>query len=124
MNKVFQLTDRLKEKQKREQAQAHRKRVETLKRIVHCSACQLKCSMCGQNVEGDTLPPLDFHLCETCRDEFQDFQKTLAHGEDHSGIFWHNEEWVNLWASWIDFRRSIRKFRDSKEFRRLTEMEP
>jgi len=124
MNKVLHISDRLQEKKRREQARDHRGRVETLQKVVHCSACQLKCSMCGRNMEGEALPSLDFYLCEICRTEFQDFEEIMAKGEDSSGIFWHNKEWIKLWSSWLDFRRSIVAFRDSKEFEKLTSVDP
>jgi hypothetical protein len=62
----------------------------------------------------------EFILCEDCRDEFEDYLD-LANGREGVKNLWHNREWMDLWASWLKFQRSIKEFRNSAEFRTLVE---
>ena len=99
--------------------------VVTSQRAVQCSSCHLKCAMCGSHLEDDDssdCPPVsssvNFNLCETCNSEFDDYLKMVS-SQKSSGIFWHNEEWLELWSAWLDYQEAIGAFRNSKEFRQL-----
>ena len=102
----------------------HRQKAEALQRIVRCSSCQLSCAMCGSHFDvPDTVcppaPPYpEITLCDSCREEYNDFM-SVSKGKKGSDIFWHNTEWVNLWASWLEFHKAIEGFRNSKEYREL-----
>ena len=124
MYKILNITERLKDKKRKEQAKLYRHKVETIQRIVQCASCNFKCTMCGYHLNTSdpscppALPPSDLNLCENCRAEFEDFLK-MSRGEKTSGIFWHNDEWVKLWAAWMDFHQAIGEFRNSAEFKHL-----
>jgi len=127
MEKVLNITARLEEKRRKEQVEAYRDKFEAMQRVLQCSACHFKCAMCGRHIKGadSSGPPLsatvDSNLCESCRSEFDAFQKISKEGRSGSDIFWHNDEWIELWARWLDYRRSISKFRNSFDFKNLTD---
>ena len=124
MDKVLNITDRLADKKRKEQVELYRNKIETIRRIVQCSSCHFKCAMCGYhlNVNDSSSPPANsppgLNLCENCLTEFEDFLK-ISRGQKSSDIFWHNAEWVRLWAAWMDFYQAIGAFRNSAEFAQL-----
>ena len=78
--------------------------------------------MCGIHIQDpdlaqDTATSLGHPLCESCRSEFEDYLSILD-GEDPE-VFWHNKAWVKMWSTWLDYRKSIKDFMDSSEFKRL-----
>jgi hypothetical protein len=80
--------------------------------------------MCGSHFDTpDLVCPsapsyTDLILCESCRDEYNDFLE-ISKGNKNPEIFWHNKEWVRLWSAWLDYHKAIEKFRASKEFKQL-----
>lgn len=124
MNKILDIAERLKEKQREEQIQANRRKLETLQRTIHCSLCSSKCAMCGHHSStGEMYCPsetaaTEINLCESCREEFDAFLSQVG-GKEGRRMFWHNKEWVQLWSAWLDYREAILSFRRSYEFRRL-----
>lgn len=127
MEKVLNITARLEDKRRKQQVEAYRDKFEAVQRVLQCSACHFKCAMCGRHKKGDesSIPPstasIESTLCESCRSEFEAFQKISKEGQGGPDIFWHNDEWIELWASWLDYQRSIRKFRNSFDFKQLTD---
>ena len=128
MKKVVNINDRLKDKKRKHEVELYNNKVEILQRLVHCSSCQFKCAMCGDDLKAyespcpQNLAPSGIILCKICRTEFEEFLK-LTKENKKSDIDWHNEEWKNLWATWLDYQHAIAEYRNSKEFRQLS-LEP
>ena len=127
MEKVLSITARLEDKRRKQQVEAYRDKFEAVQRVLQCSACHFKCAMCGLHIKGaePSRPPstasIEATLCESCRSEFEAFQKISIEGLSGPDIFWHNDEWIELWARWLDYQRSISKFRNSFDFKQLTD---
>jgi len=68
-------------------------------------------------------PSGDFHLCESCRAEFEDFLK-MKNADEGSQIPWHNKEWKKMWSAWLNYQEAIRKFRNSEKFKQSAELLP
>ena len=126
MNKVFNIRNLLENKKRKQQAELHREKMETLQRIVQCSSCHFKCAMCGYHLntaDEPYTPPTEFtnfYLCESCRAEFEEYMQ-LRNGKKASDSFWHNREWMKLWSSWFDFQQAIKEFKNSAEFEQIIE---
>jgi hypothetical protein len=126
MSNVIKIDEKIKEKNRKKQAEDYQERIDAILRTVQCSSCQLKCAMCGYHLDSSgcncSQDPsfYEFILCEDCRDEFEDYLD-LANGRESVKNLWHNREWMDLWASWLKFQRSIKEFRNSAEFRTLVE---
>lgn len=124
MEKILDISERIRHKKHKEAIESHHRRVAALQKAVQCSACHLKCAMCGQHLgsPGD-CPPMaasdGFTLCEPCRMEYANYLSAREGGAERT-FFWHNKEWVKLWSSWVEYQKSIREFRMSHEFRRIT----
>lgn len=127
MEKVLSITARLEDKRRKQQVETYRDKFEAVQRVLQCSACHFKCAMCGRHkteAESSSPPPtasIESTLCESCRSEFEAFQKISKEGQSGPDIFWHNDEWIELWAHWLDYQRSISKFRNSFDFKQLTD---
>jgi hypothetical protein len=126
---VLSITDRLENKRRETQVKVYREKVTTIRKIVQCGSCALRCGMCGQHMEasGACCPRHGggepFHLCDACRADFQDYQDRL-NGKAGEDLFWHNDEWVALWSAWVRLQEALRRFKDSKACRDLTGSTP
>ena len=124
MDKIVNLGERIENREKKKQLKQYRGKIETLKKIIQCSSCHFKCAMCGLQMEARVssrevhLAPIGMIFCESCRDEFEDFL-SISRGVNRSDIFWHNQEWKDMWSAWVKYRKSINTFMDSPEFRLL-----
>jgi len=127
MEKVLSITTRLEDRKRKEQVQEYRDRFEAIQRVLQCSACQYKCAMCNRHIDrsdsSDPLPssPTEFILCESCRSEFEAFMQASQEREVKPDVFWHNNEWIELWTCWLNYQRSIYNFRNSFNFNNMTE---
>lgn len=122
MPKIVDMQHQLQRKKKKELLEKHRGMVETVQKIVQCSSCHLRCAMCGMQLDKScvvtSVPGLSF--CEGCRLDFEEYRDVLA-GKKEPEVFWHNTEWLNVWGSWLNYRRALSAFTNSREFKRLTE---
>ena len=124
MNKILSITERLKDKKRKDHEENMRQKAVTVQKMVQCSSCQFSCAMCGSRLDASDLccPPASFYpnvnLCEHCHAEYNDFLE-MAKQNRRSNIFWHNEEWMELWSAWVNYHKAIKKFRDSNEFKQL-----
>jgi hypothetical protein len=125
MNKIFDIQDRLKDKKRKQREESCRQRIQTVNRVVQCSSCHFRCTMCGHHlIETESSRPLaspcsDLSLCEDCRAEFEDFLG-MSREKRGSYILWHNKEWMKLWSAWLDYQLAIREFSNSVEFKLST----
>jgi len=62
----------------------------------------------------------EYTFCENCKGEFEEFL-AISRGEKQPHLFWHNEEWMNMWSTWLNHRKAINRFIDSPEFKLLLE---
>jgi hypothetical protein len=114
--------EKRRQQQKNEKAfDLRHEKIDVLKKVLQCARCQLKCSRCGTQIEeaGEnkhtTLP---YPLCASCGDEYGVYVK-LRGGELTPGRYWHNEEWMKVWQTWLKHQQALDQYRDSKEFIKL-----
>lgn len=123
MDNVLNIENRLQDRRLRRELETRSHKVEAVRKLVQCTSCRLRCAMCGcqtesRDPEASRLGDLDFLLCTSCRTDFEDF-KAVYEGRQATELFWHNEQWVALWSSWIDYQRATRNFIDSEGFKQL-----
>ena len=127
MEKVLSITARLEDRRRKQQVEEYRDKFEAVQRILQCSSCHFKCAMCGCHTKGaessspTSADSIESTLCESCRSEFEAFQTISTAGRTKPDMFWRNNEWVELWARWLDYQHSISKFRNSFDFKQLTD---
>lgn len=125
MDKILNITERLEHRKRKEQVETYRDKFETVQRIVHCSGCRYKCAMCGRHMEPSEPESAcrvdtEFNLCDSCRSEYEQFKKMKRDNTADSGLFWHNREWMALWAAWCEYQRAIFRFRKSFDLHEVT----
>ncbi len=126
MDKVLNITGRIEDKKRQEQIESNRNKFDAVQRLLQCGSCRFKCAMCGrqaEEVESSSNPEnkrrSEFKLCESCGAEFEDYIKiTENKGKPHD-IFWHNREWLEMWSCWVEYQRSLDKFRKTFNMRQL-----
>jgi hypothetical protein len=123
MDNVLNIEDRLQANRRRRELETKSHKVEAVRKLVQCTSCRLRCSMCGCQLGGQNLQPsrfgdLDFALCASCRTDFDDY-KAVVEGGQAPDLFWHNEQWMALWSSWTDYQRAIKNFMNSEGFKEL-----
>jgi transcription elongation factor Elf1 len=126
MDKIVNIRQRIEDKKQRERREQHREKMETIQKVVQCTACHFRCAMCGIHLTAADTPeqppssPDGLMFCENCGQEFEDFL-AVAKGEKRPDVFYHNKEWLTMWSAWLDYRESISDFVESAEFKRILE---
>jgi hypothetical protein len=122
MNKIVDMQGQIEKKRQREILEKYRGRVETVQKMIQCSSCHFRCAMCGIQIESESVgkSPPGISFCEGCRLEFEEYQN-VSRGRKKPEVFWHNVEWLNVWSSWLSYRRAISAFMNSREFKLLVE---
>ncbi|MEW6665122.1 MAG: hypothetical protein AB1512_07870 [Thermodesulfobacteriota bacterium] len=126
MEKVVDLEERIQSRRSKERLEQFRGKMETVQKLLQCSSCHLKCAMCNAQLQGQDPSTvshpahLGLRFCGSCREEFEEFL-AITRNDAAPTLFWHNEEWKNMWSAWLDYRRSITAFLRSNEFKLLLE---
>lgn len=96
-------------------------KIDVLKKVLQCARCQLKCSRCGTQIEEsgeNKQSKLPYPLCSGCGEEYEVYVK-LRRGHLTAGRYWHNEEWMEVWQTWLKHQQALDQYRSSKEFVKL-----
>jgi len=123
MTKIVDIHAQLERKKKKEHLEKHRGRLDSIQKVIQCSSCRFRCAMCGTQVTSDEPPkrtPLGLSFCSDCMAEFEEFV-SVAKGKKPPEVFWHNQEWIEVWRAWLDYRKAISAFAASKEYHLLVE---
>ncbi len=112
-----------KKRRKREKIDHDRARkASALLRVFECASCYLRCSRCGVRLEVNQTQHLSsnrpFRFCDTCHEEFSEFQKRVDGGKKND-LYWYNEAWLDMWRAWTDYQKAVKRFLNSKEIVRL-----
>ncbi len=112
---------------KDKRAEVIRKRkILAVRKVFHCTHCASKCEKCGTQIgvnpanrkTGHFKVAAPYNLCESCAEEYSDYQECLE-GRGDSEYYWHNQAWVELWKTWIDYQKTIDLYLKSNEFSKL-----
>lgn len=125
MEKIISLEERIENKKQKEKLEHYRGRIETVQKILQCSSCNLKCAMCGIQIEGShsgchASGHQGLPFCECCKEEFEEFL-AIKKGQKEPDLFWHNKEWKEMWSAWLEYRKAMSAFLRSAEFKLLLE---
>jgi hypothetical protein len=118
---IIDLTDKIaRSKQNRD-----REKIHAAYKVFLCSGCPSKCSKCGTQLDvahHDCTKDMErmFRLCSVCGEEYAEFQRRKE-GKTTLQMYWHNEQWVNLWDAWLNYQKTMSEYRKSKEFLQLLE---
>jgi hypothetical protein len=123
MTKIVDIYDQIERKKKREHLEKYRGRLDSIQKIIQCTSCRFRCAMCGTQVTAGDTPlrtPLGLSFCSDCMAEFEEFV-SVTKGKKPPEVFWHNQEWIEVWRAWLDYRKALSAFVASKEYAVLVE---
>jgi len=118
---IIELEKRRQQQQSEKTNGLNEEKFEVLKKVLQCARCQLKCSRCGTQIEETEdrqHSPLPYPLCSGCGDEYKVYLE-LTKGESAGGRYWHNQEWMEIWRTWLQHQKALDHYRSSKEFIKL-----
>lgn len=100
-----------------------KKKLLAVRKVFRCTHCISRCEKCGIQITAENRPHipgfrLPYTFCDSCAEEYVDYIDLLK-GEGNSGLYWHNEAWMKVWATWIEHQGAIDSYLKSKEFEQL-----
>lgn len=109
---------------KSEQDNAERRRkIESLRKIFQCTRCLLKCAKCGTQLDmqgsAQSRYATPYPFCNNCKEEYDEYRARVEGGKNSSKHYWHNENWMQVWDSWLKHQQCLDTYRQSKEFLQL-----
>ncbi len=121
MADIIELEKRRQQQQSEKTNGLTEEKLEVLKKVLQCARCQLKCSRCGTQIEEPEdrqHSPLPYPLCSGCSDEYKVYLE-LTKGAAGGKSYWHNQEWIEIWRTWLQHQKALDHYRNSKEFIKL-----
>ena len=128
MTKIIQLDDKLQHSKEKRAEIIRKRKILAVQKIFQCIHCVFKCEKCGTQIgfEHETAvkisgdPKVPYRFCESCSEEYVDYMDRLQ-GKGNPEYYWHNEAWLKVWHTWIDYKGVIDGYLKSKEFKKLLE---
>ena len=126
MADIIPFQDRQRKKKQGALSKEKKQRSDSFRMVMQCTACPHKCAKCGSQLEvpqpqiiSETLP---LKLCPGCWEEYRLFQELVSGQSPAEGReYYHNQTWLGIWKSWLEYQRQLQEYRNSEEFSRLVE---
>ncbi len=102
-----------------------KRKILAVQKVFQCTRCSFKCEKCGSQISlahqkknNSRNIKVSYRLCESCMEEFNDYIEKIK-GKGDSDSYWHNDAWIDVWKTWIDYQNAIGQYLKSKEFKQL-----
>jgi hypothetical protein len=123
MADIISIDDKIALSKEKKDAMIRKRKIQAVRKIFQCTQCAYKCEKCGaqldspagQTREGGRQSRLPYRLCEECAEEYTDYIEHHKGGGDPD-CYWRNEDWMELWRSWIAYQGTLDRYMKSKEF--------
>ena len=124
MADIIPFQERLRKQKEGALSKEKKQRSDSFRMIMQCTSCPHKCAKCGSQLEepqtqiiSENLP---LRLCPGCWGEYRLFQELVSGRSPAEGReFYHNQAWLGIWKSWLEYQRHLQDYRTSEEFLRL-----
>ncbi len=125
MNNIIPLDKKRKLSRDKQDAIERKRKLLAVRQVFRCTHCVSKCEKCGIHIDSANRPDetkwrVPYHFCDNCSEEYIDYIKVLQ-GKKNEALYWHNDSWMKVWATWIEHQGAIDSYLKSKEFERLLE---
>ena len=126
MADIIPFQDRLRKQKEGILSKEKKQRSDSFRMVMQCTACPHKCAKCGSQLEVPqskiVSAALPLRLCPGCWEEYRLFQELVSGRSPAAGQeYYHNQTWLGIWKSWLEYQRYLQEFRNSEEFSRLVE---
>ncbi len=117
LNKKLQLSEAQKAAIKKKQ------KIMAVQKVFQCTHCTFKCEKCSTQLEDSTsrvVGPyrIPYRFCDSCAEEYIDYIQRLK-GAGDSDCYWRNDDWLEVWRTWIDYQSAVDRYLKTKEFVQL-----
>ncbi len=128
MADIISICDKLaraKDKQSGSRDTRKRLAVQQMYQSAGCAAVCERCSAptaagCGCQAGEAKDRHIPYRFCEDCAEEFVDYIERMQ-GRGDESLYWRDEAWMEVWATWINHRAALDRHFRSKGFARLLE---
>ncbi len=128
MADIISLGDKQKLAKEKEAAIIRKRKILAVQKIFQCTQCPFKCKKCGTQInpdrhledseDNDSDLKMPYVFCESCTEEYIDYVERME-GEGDPECYWHNDEWLDLWETWIEYQGTVDRYLKSEEFVQL-----
>ena len=123
MGNIISLKAKLKCSLEKQDAIVRKRKLLAVRKIFRCTHCASKCEKCGVQVSTDNQPEIPayrvpYTFCDSCAEEYVEYIETLK-GNGDGALYWHNDAWMKVWATWIEHQGAVDSYLKSKEFEQL-----
>ena len=128
MGDIISINNKLSLAKEKKAALIRRRKIQAVQKVFQCTQCAYKCEKCGTQLSQDLTDQnemprnirVPYRLCDSCSEEYIDYIERHKGGGDPD-TYWHNDAWLALWKSWIDYQGAVDRYLKSKEFNRLVQ---
>ena len=123
MGNIISLKARLKCSLEKQDAIVRKRKLLAVRKIFRCTHCASKCEKCGVQVSVDNQSDIPayrvpYTFCDSCAEEYVEYIEALK-GNGDDALYWHNDAWMKVWATWIEHQGAVDSYLKSKEFEQL-----
>jgi hypothetical protein len=126
MADIISICDKLAQAKDKQSASCDKRKRRAMQQMYQCAGCAMVCERCsapitaGCSCKSDQVQDrrIPYRFCENCAEEFVDYIERLQ-GRGEETLYWRNEAWMEVWATWINHRAALDRHFRSKAFARL-----
>lgn len=123
MGTIIPFDEKFKDVREKLDALIRKRKLLAVRKIFRCTHCVAKCEKCGIQITEDNRPTVPgfrtpYTFCGSCAEEYMDYIEALK-GNGDPTLYWHNDAWMKMWATWIEHQGAVDSYMKSKEFEQL-----
>ena len=126
MADVISIDTKLKHSEQKRADIARKRKILAVQKVFQCTQCAMKCEKCGTQIShddhvsegGGKKRQIPYRFCDSCSEEYLDYIERMKGGGDPD-CYWHNEDWLHVWKTWIDYQGATDRYIKSRGFARL-----
>ncbi len=126
MADIISICDKLAQAKNKQAGPRDKRKRLAVQQMYQCAGCAAVCERCSAPVAADCNCEagqghgrhIPYRFCDDCAEEFVDYIERLQ-GRGDKNLYWRNEAWMEVWATWINHRAALDRHFRSEGFARL-----